>query len=92
MAWWCRPCDAIVGCHQNTKTPLGTMANAELRTWRRKAHEKIDPLWRGGGLSRKEVYSFLKNHFDREIHIGGADIETCKRIVSAEKIYLMAKP
>jgi hypothetical protein len=81
MAWWCRPCDARVGCHGNTKVSLGTMANAELRTWRRKAHEASDPLWRGGKLSRKEVYQMLKDYFGKEIHIGGSDLETCKIII-----------
>lgn len=27
-------CDARVGCHSGTITPLGTLANAELRRWR----------------------------------------------------------
>ena len=31
MAWLCRPCDAYVGCHQNTKKPLGRMSNKEER-------------------------------------------------------------
>ncbi len=81
MAWWCDPCNAYVGCHCNTKIPLGTMANKELREWRMKAHQKIDPLWTSKQLSRKEVYQKLKDYFGREIHIGETDIETCKEII-----------
>ena len=44
MMYLCRPCDARVGCHQNSQTPLGTMANKELRGWRIKAHDAIDPM------------------------------------------------
>lgn len=89
MIWCCGDCDAYVGCHGNTKVPLGTMANAELREWRKKAHNRIDPFWKNGDLTRAEVYGFLKEHFGREIHIGESDIETCKRIVAIEKIYLI---
>ena len=89
MCWWCKPCDAYVGCHCNTKIPLGTMANVELREWRIKAHNRIDPFWKNGDLTRKEVYQFLKEHFNKEIHIGETDIETCKRIVNIEKVYLV---
>lgn len=91
MCWWCKPCDAYVGCHQNTIVPLGIMANAELRKWRMKAHNRIDPIWKNGDLTRKEVYQFLKEHFGREIHIAGSDIETCKRIVAINKIYLVGR-
>lgn len=91
MAWVCKDCLAYVGCHNNTKTPLGTMAKKELRDWRTKAHKHIDPFWKNGDLTRAEVYNFLKKHFGREIHIGEADIETCKRIVAIEKIYLITK-
>jgi tetrahydromethanopterin S-methyltransferase subunit G len=85
MVWYCKPCDAYAGCHCNTKTPLGTMANAELRKWREKAHAHIDPLWKNGDYTRAEVYNMLKNKLGREIHIGEADIETCKRIIEQAK-------
>ena len=81
MAWWCKPCDAYVGCHCNTKTPLGTMANAELRKWRTKTHMRIDPMWRCEKYNRKKIYQMLKDHFGREIHIGETNIETCKEIL-----------
>lgn len=38
-------CDAYVGVHQTSGKPLGTLANAELRKWRQKAHAAFDPLW-----------------------------------------------
>lgn len=81
MIWLCRSCEAWVGCHQNTKRPLGTLANKELRTARMKAHDHIDPLWRSGKFPRKEVYRALAEHFGKEIHIGGADMETCNKIL-----------
>ena len=46
MCYYCQPCGAYVGCHNNTRKPLGTMANKELREWRKKAHAVIDPIWK----------------------------------------------
>jgi hypothetical protein len=81
MIWICFNCDAYCGCHQNTQTPLGTMANGELREWRQKAHKAIDPIWKNGEMTRPQVYTALQKHFGREIHVGESDIETCKLII-----------
>lgn len=82
MCYLCRGCDAYVGCHENTKRPLGTMANAELRTWRRKAHAVIDPYWKGKAKhERGRIYGMLRRHFGKEIHVGESDVEQCKKII-----------
>lgn len=82
MIWLCRKCDAYVGVHQNDPDrPLGTMADRELRKWRIKAHAVIDPMWQNKLKTRKEVYLMLQNAFGKEIHIGEADINTCKAII-----------
>lgn len=44
--WVCRPCRAWVGCHPNTTTPMGNVANAETRRWRSFVHSMFDPLWK----------------------------------------------
>lgn len=82
MCYYCKPCDAYVGCHNNTTRPLGTMANKELRDWRMKVHAHIDPVWKYGKKSRGAVYAILKENFGRQIHVGESDIETCKQILS----------
>jgi hypothetical protein len=41
----CEPCDAYVGCHKGTTTPLGRLADAELRKWKKLAHAAFDPTW-----------------------------------------------
>lgn len=82
MCYYCKPCNAYVGCHENSKKPLGTMANKELRDWRIKAHFHIDPLWKSKKLARGQVYARLNKIFGREIHIGESDIETCQKILS----------
>lgn len=86
MCYWCKDCDAYVGCHQNTRKPLGTMANAELRQWRMKAHDVIDPLWKKGKMRRDDVYKMLSEKLGFDVHVGESDIATCKRIISEAQL------
>ena len=83
MCYYCKDCDTYVGCHQNTKKPLGTMANRELREWRKKAHKVFDPLWKQGKITRKELYKQISKKLGKEIHIGESNIEQCKDIIEA---------
>jgi len=90
MIWLCRPCDAYVGCHQNTKTPKGKMlAKKDLREARKRAHLVIDPLWQSHKYKRKTVYIRLKEAFGREIHVGETEtVEECEDIIkTAELIF-----
>ena len=82
MCYYCKPCNAYVGCHNNSKAPLGTMANEETREWRKKAHATFDPVWKRGGGNRNRAYKSLKKHFGKEIHIGESDIQMCKEIIT----------
>ena len=86
MCYWCKDCDAYVGCHNNTKEPLGTMANKELRQWRMKVHAKIDPLWKSGKFTRKEVYKKISEIIGKRYHTGGSDIEQCKQVLLLELV------
>lgn len=89
MCYYCKPCDAYVGCHNNSRKPLGTMANAETRNWRKLAHAEFDPLWKTKkkfdhydiGVRRNKAYGLLKKIFGFDVHIGEADIELCKKII-----------
>lgn len=81
MIYLCRPCNAYVGCHENTRKPLGTMANKILRDLRQRAHAHFDPIWKSGRMSRKKAYELLSKKLGREIHIGESDEETCKQII-----------
>ena len=82
MCWLCRSCNAYVGCHQNTKEPLGTMANKEVREWRKKAHGVYDPLWMDKGKKfRSKLYNKISQDFGYQVHIAESDVEQCKKIV-----------
>ena len=82
--WLCHRCDAWVGCHKGTETPLGTFANEELRQWRRLAHSVFDPLWKDKTMGRREAYSWLAEKLNisvEETHIGSFDLDKCRAVV-----------
>ena len=90
MCYFCEPCNAYVGCHQNTRKPLGTMANKELREMRIKAHGNIDWLYKTGRIKRHNLYKRLTEHFGRPIHIGESDLETAKAIAQMDPKTLLS--
>lgn len=87
MCYLCKDCDAYVGCHNNTKKPLGTLANRDLRRWRMRAHAEFDPIWKSGQhRKRHKAYGWLARELGvEEIHIGESDIETCIKIIELSK-------
>lgn len=81
MCYYCKDCDAYVGCHKNSRSPLGTMANKALRTKRMATHAVVDPLWKDGKYSRRTVYKRLSEAFGHTVHIGASDEATCDEII-----------
>lgn len=56
----CESCDSYVGVHPDLKTPLGILANKELRELKKKAHFLFDPIWnKKDGISRTGAYNRL---------------------------------
>lgn len=89
MMWVCWPCDARVGCHKNSRdfAPLGTLADAETRSWRGKAHAVFDPLWKGKHpIDRKDAYRKLQEIMgmtEKQAHISRFDVAACQKLISA---------
>ena len=82
----CNECDARVGCHKGTTTPLGTMANRELRELRMKVHKTFDKMWKykfnDTYMDRTKAYLWLAKKMEMtkdECHIGMFGIEECKK-------------
>lgn len=82
MIWLCKPCDAYVGCHQNTKKPLGTMANAHTREMRRRVHAVIDPIWKSGKISRKKLYRLISIYTAKQYHTAECTVQDCEAILN----------
>lgn len=86
-AWMCWPCDAYVGCHKtgDGRSPLGRLANAELRQAKRNAHAAFDPVWQSGRMNRSKAYKWLADALGihkRACHIGMFDVDMCGRVVA----------
>lgn len=84
----CDPCDAYVGCHPGTDTPLGRLADAELREEKMRAHAAFDPIWRSGSKKRGSAYAWLADQLGidkKECHIGMFDVAMCRRVVEVCK-------
>lgn len=81
----CAPCDARVGCHNGTITPLGRLADAELRAARIAAHRALDTKWQCGSMTRTQAYNWLAKQLgtdSKQCHIGMFDVATCQRVVA----------
>lgn len=86
--WRCTPCEAWVGTHRNSPrhVPLGRLANAELRDWKRRAHAALDPFWVAGQMTRQEVYVWAASLFGKpKLHIGHFDVADCQRLIDTLK-------
>ena len=82
MVYYCKPCDAYVGCHNNTEKALGIMANKELRELRQKVHAYIDPYWKSGDFKRGQVYYQISKEIGKPYHTGESDIDMCNKILN----------
>lgn len=76
----CTSCRASVGVHPNTETPLGTLANVELKTARRMAKAAFLRRTKELQLSRKKSYKYLQETMGMakdQAHFGMFEVEDC---------------
>lgn len=84
MYYLCEPCDAYVGCHPHTVSPLGRLANAQLRGAKQWAHAVFDPMWQSKRMTRRDAYLWLSKQMGisvNECHIGLFDVDQCRSVV-----------
>jgi len=84
----CFPCDAYVGTHKNSGTPLGRLADKKLRTLKMKTHAAFDPLWKSGYMHRTEAYNWLAKRMGIKkhcCHIGMFNESQCTQAISMSK-------
>lgn len=84
MCYYCKDCQYYVGCHNNTRQPLGTMISDEHCKYRKAVHNKIDPLWQSGKIKRGLLYARISKLLGYTYHTGEADIETCKKVLAMD--------
>ena len=69
--WKCDTCNNYVGCHHKTDNPtnpLGNIPTPELRKARSQIHAILDPMWRNGSRTRKEIYKDLSDKLGWSYH------------------------
>lgn len=76
MCYKCSQCDAYVGVHPDLVTPLGVLADRELRNLKKKAHSLFDPIWQNKkhkGKARNSAYRNLADKLkieQKDCHFG----------------------
>lgn len=93
-AYWCKPCDAYVGCHKGTETPMGRLANRELRKWKMRAHAAFDMIWKCRYMRRYNAYAWLAEELNipaEQCHIGMFDVDMCKKVIEVSVKFLQTE-
>lgn len=89
----CRPCDAFVGVHHGNSTESkGSVANKQLREWRKRAHQAFDPIQfqNKKNWNRNKAYSWLSEQMGLPktvCHIGMFSINKCKKVIEICRNY-----
>lgn len=81
-------CDAYVRIDPRSGRPVGTLANARLRTLRRKAHTAFDQLYQSGYMTKNDAYSWLAASFcmpKAMAHIGYMDEYSCEQVIERSR-------
>lgn len=89
--WKCDECNNFVGCHHKTNdrtAPLGCIPTKEIRSVRSLVHSELDPLWKGGKYTRKQLYAILNQKTGME---GGYHTAKIRSVDDGMKIYQLLK-
>ena len=81
-------CDAYVRVIPGTSTPVGSMANGDLRALRREAHRHFDLLHQSGLMTRREAYMWLAGMLQAPLsksHIGYLGEHYCNQVIEESK-------
>ncbi len=77
-------CDSYVAAHRDTRLPMGTLADRELRRKRVEAHTAFNRLWTSGLMGKKQAYRWLQAKLDlpeQEAHIGKFSLLRCEEVI-----------
>lgn len=86
----CRNCRAFVGVHPGTDMPLGTLADSELRGWRKQAHYWFDQIWKKPLriTNRYKAYGWLAEQLGlprEKTHMAMFEKEECKKTIELSR-------
>ncbi len=78
-------CDAYVGVHKDSKRPMGTLANGDLRNKRIQAHKVFDKMWKSGLMTKWQAYKWLQGKFalnEKQAHIAMFSEYMCDQLIN----------
>ena len=84
-------CDSYVRVHSGTTTPVGSLANTELRALRTTAHQHFGELYKSGLMTKSEAYDWLSFTLNLPLsltHIGYFSEYYCNQVIKAADKYL----
>lgn len=77
-------CNSYVAAHRDTRLPMGTLADRDLRCKRIEAHKAFNRLWETGLMSKKQAYRWLQAKLglpEQEAHIGRFSLFRCEQVI-----------
>lgn len=78
-------CDAYVSAHRKDRSPMGTLANGELRHKRILAHRALERLQKERHMDKWATYLWLQANLkldEHHAHIGMFSGQMCDRVIS----------
>jgi len=90
LIYVCVICKASVGTHPDGETPLGRLADKELKELKKEAHALFDPHWEPDRKKRDRAYKKLAEKMGipaRQCHFGWFDKETILRAIAILKVW-----
>ncbi len=77
-------CNSYVAAHRDTRLPMGTLADRDLRRKRIEAHKAFNRLWETGLMGKKQAYRWLQAKLglpEQEAHIGRFSLFRCEEVI-----------
>jgi len=84
----CLGCEASVGTRPDGVTPLGLLADKEMKSMRSEANKLFDPLWKTGNRTRSQAYKWLAKRLgisQKDCHFGHFDKVMLKKAIEILK-------
>ncbi|WP_326975340.1 zinc-finger-containing protein [Caproicibacter sp. BJN0012] len=78
-------CDAYVGTHRKDLSPMGTLANGDLRHKRILAHKALESLWKSSRMEKRQAYVWLQAKLglnSQQTHIAKFSEFMCDQVIA----------
>lgn len=87
-SYWCEKCGSYVGIHPGSDLPLGTLADHNLREWRKRSKKAFIDYYQSKHWKRETAYQWLQQKLcllPDDCHFGLFEIEDCINVLEVLK-------